>query len=262
MKKRPSLFAILFSFIFFSQVNATIVYTDITDATLKKDPDAEPWENAELEIDIDNDGVSDFKFETHFIAKMAYNGADVVTVSEEEWDVIKGLEANTSIDANTGFNAFVDAYLNAGFGTYVFPSNQDQYLGVRFTKNTNTHYGWIKIELTDDGVIFKEYAYESVANTAIKAGAKESPTPTGISQSLSIANVSIYPNPAHESLNIESAEPLTEISIMDLTGIVIKNISITQGTSTRLSVEELQAGLYYIMIRSGSKSMTGKFYKN
>ena len=266
MKKKTQLLTGILSLVFFTQMHAAIVHTDMTDATLKKDPNAQAWENAELTIDLDNDGTPDFKFETHMIAKMAYNGADIVTVSTNEWDVIKGLDLNTSIDANAGFYAAIDAYLNAGWGTYVFPSNLDKYLGVRFMKNTNTYYGWIKIELSGDEIIFKEYAYESVAGTAIKAGDKGNitppPTTSAISNSSAAIDVKMYPNPASKALYIEAQEMLTEISILDLTGLVVKNITSLSTSSTTIIVDDLQAGLYYLIIRSGSKSMNGKFYKN
>jgi hypothetical protein len=67
----------------------------------------------------------------------------------------------------------------------------------------------------------------------------------------SINNLSIYPNPATETIMIQEANP-GMLSVMDASGRLVKQMQI-QG-NTQVSVADLDAGVY--MIRHASKTET------
>lgn len=252
--KKQLLLAGLF-LMFFSSTQASVVYTDITDITLNA-------ANNAVDLDINNDGVTDFSSIYDGHTTLTYFGLDIVTVSTDEWDVIKGLSANTAIDDNAGFFAGGDAYINPFWGTYVFPENTDQYLGVRFIKNTAVYYGWIKVAVIAGEVVFKDFAYESVAETAINAGDHGIvQVPTSVAAANLQANVKLYPNPVSEVLHVESPDVLDEILVTDLAGNTVRHTSNAGSREVSVNIEELQNGLYSLTVRSGQKSATTKFYK-
>ena len=60
------------------------------------------------------------------------------------------------------------------YGQWNFPNGTEHFLGVKFLINGATHYGWIRltIDVSDRmSTVIKDYAYETVANQPIKAGA-------------------------------------------------------------------------------------------
>ncbi len=71
--------------------------------------------------------------------------------------------------------------------------------------------------------------------------------------------ISIYPNPASEILNIEnkSQEPITNVSIYSIKGDLVK-IS----KSNSISVSDLQNGVYFVKIQMSKTVLNYKFVKN
>jgi hypothetical protein len=80
--------------------------------------------------------------------------------------------------------------------------------------------------------------------------------------------VSVYPNPASDVLNVKYQTPTTTdaiITVFDVTGktILIKTISeaATQEKVEQLIVSDLQKGAYYLRMESGESTETVKFFK-
>ena len=150
--------------------NAAVVYTDITDETLAS--------GGSVTIDFDADGTPEFTIDDMGFGGPAEPGimfasADhhFVTVSTDEWDVILGLTENTAIDANSGWFDYGDAYINPFWGTTLFPTGTDVFLGAQFPINGNAHYGWIRVNWDGNGtLIFKDFAYNDSPGAAIAAG--------------------------------------------------------------------------------------------
>ena len=157
--------------------NAEVQYTDITDQTLTS--------GGTIGINMDGTGADEFEmidqgFGGTVEPGIAFNtDAGFVMVGGPaplvEWDVIKGLTLNTTIDGSSNFhNNGVDGYIDPFWGDTKFPSDVDSYIGVTFKLGSNTHYGWIRVNWSSASTTFiiKDFAYESTANTAIKAGDK------------------------------------------------------------------------------------------
>jgi len=86
-----------------------------------------------------------------------------------------------------------------------------------------------------------------------------------INPSLSVTDLelnqtfSIFPNPTNNSFSIESTSTITELSIHDIQGKLIKRFSVNQ---ERYNIENLTSGLYFLKIRSNLGEVTKKLIKN
>lgn len=77
------------------------------------------------------------------------------------------------------------------------------------------------------------------------------------------SNITLFPNPASNELQINSQLAFDAIVIYDLTGKEIKRIVSTQYRLTQeVDVSNLKSGIYYISIQSGSSKKTQKFLKS
>ncbi|MCZ8197243.1 MAG: T9SS type A sorting domain-containing protein [Flavobacterium sp.] len=74
-------------------------------------------------------------------------------------------------------------------------------------------------------------------------------------------NISIFPNPASNILNIENKtnEQITAISIYSVKGDLIKEL---KSVSNSISVSELQNGVYFVKIEMNKNVLNYKFVKN
>jgi len=75
--------------------------------------------------------------------------------------------------------------------------------------------------------------------------------------------VNAYPNPANESVrinwNISAINSRTDVSIMDMTGNVLKNVSVEQYENhLDLDVSHFVSGVYVVEVRSGEFVQTSK----
>jgi len=164
---------LLLSIIMFGSLQATIIYTDI--------PDGQPMgidfnQDGTMEFDImDNMGIGDG---LNYWANVNNN---IYAIDAANWDVPLDLELNDVIDANGNWDGAGDAAVVGWGGAPAFTIGVDRYLGVKFDLGGNIYYGWVRVEVIQNGldpwgdpayeVIYKDYAYEDVASTAILAGA-------------------------------------------------------------------------------------------
>lgn len=87
---------------------------------------------------------------------------------------------------------------------------------------------------------------------------------TGFDELLTKSNVSLYPNPVNDMLNIEFnkySNELVEIEIIDLTGKVVKQHQLTNYT-TSISLEGLETGVYFVKLTSGEITEAHKILVN
>lgn len=83
---------------------------------------------------------------------------------------------------------------------------------------------------------------------------------TGINETTKDNSISIYPNPAENEFNISISgnnNKTSVISIIDITGKTIKEIS-TQQAITTISRDNMDAGVYFILVRTEKGTLTNK----
>jgi hypothetical protein len=74
--------------------------------------------------------------------------------------------------------------------------------------------------------------------------------------------VSVYPNPAHDRINISSENDLQEIEIISVNGQVIRRIEKPVFTDHTYSIENLPQGFYMIKLSTDSQSLVKKVIVN
>ncbi len=83
---------------------------------------------------------------------------------------------------------------------------------------------------------------------------------TGVEEMLAGTNVSFYPNPVSEQLNIQFENYQSEavqMELIDLTGKVVKSEMLTQRNS-QVQVNDLSKGIYFVRLRNGDASTSQK----
>lgn len=246
--------------------DAQTIYTDI-------DPDSLLTGNmSEYLLDLNNDGIKDYRIITVEIQSSSsgvnYNikGAGVYPMNGNEILVSQGGSSSTNyikpLDANSpiGPNQTIWDYTSSAFllnltakitymgvpNTYergLWDNVQDKYMAVRFKINGNSHYGWVRMDVNDNGdeVVIKSYAYNSTANASLNAGA----TGVGIADMVLPTDYKIFMNGS--SLNIDFAEELStkaNIKIYDQSGKLVKDeILANQKNTMNL---DIAAGIYMV----------------
>jgi hypothetical protein len=140
----------------------------------------------------------------------------------------------------------------------VFAVGTVSYMGFRFKLGSNTHYGWAKVVIsgtptTGYTATFQKIAYESTPNTPIGAGQGA----LGLS-SIKTNNLSIYPNPATNMININGSENTSKIVISNILGEKTMEIN---SPSKSINIESLKPGVYFLTLYDGEKTSTKKLIK-
>lgn len=80
-------------------------------------------------------------------------------------------------------------------------------------------------------------------------------------QQIAASSVSVFPNPASTQLWVQADEKITELRIFTMDGKLIREVSPEQST-VDLNIANLQNGVYFLQINSGSKTTNSKFIKS
>lgn len=79
-------------------------------------------------------------------------------------------------------------------------------------------------------------------------------------EKVNLANVSLYPNPTKDFLNISADETIKKVTIYNILGKVVKTISVNK-TSKNIDVSNFNAGIYLVKYNVNSAIGTAKFIK-
>ncbi len=74
--------------------------------------------------------------------------------------------------------------------------------------------------------------------------------------------LTIYPNPTGGTLTVESASPIREIAVYDLSGRVMMTVGGNSTTQCILNVTSLRNGIYLLRVMTDSGVQTARFVKN
>ena len=78
--------------------------------------------------------------------------------------------------------------------------------------------------------------------------------------SKSIENISVYPNPVVDVVNITSGESIDLVRVYDLTGRIVMQANPSKQNFV-LNVANLSKGVYLVKLNAGSKEATTKLIK-
>jgi len=171
---------------------------------------------------------------------------------------ITPLETGTQIGSNSNWvngGSYPDQ-LDISYSQFKDWWGKTAYAGYSFDYMGVTLYGWFKIRVTEDGGTFyvEEWAYNQQPGEAILAGELLSgihPVQPGLS-----GEVSIYPNPANDLLNINAPEK-TSIAIYDMSGLLVWRGSMTNEQTT-IQVSGWSKGVYLVHLSREGINMVKK----
>ncbi|MBT3301671.1 MAG: T9SS type A sorting domain-containing protein [Bacteroidetes bacterium] len=185
----------------FGGVQAQIQYTDI-------EPDSVINRNETMLINMNNGGKAEFKIQNTFSSSVSSGSSSIynlLTLTPVDSNEFLGIQSNIVTSSSSSTYLFVPSVLGANdnigpsesywtdnsygilyanvkyaYGSYSFNvkagkwlNEEDAYAGVRFLFQGDSiwHYGWIRLSVPNDStIIVKDFAYESHAGKAIKAG--------------------------------------------------------------------------------------------
>jgi hypothetical protein len=161
------------------------------------------------ELDIENDGITD----------LTLSIIDNVAIFDGEHFIIKMAKAFGSpslkiMSCQPGNKGILCGYLTDNGQTNGWWNNGPKYLGFKRILNSGIYYGWLKVELTNEGWQIFEYAYEDCPTVAILSGSKQGgancPTVTAITPTQS------SPTSLNEiNFSVKFSHNVTAIDLMD-----------------------------------------------
>ncbi|MEO8147413.1 MAG: T9SS type A sorting domain-containing protein [Bacteroidia bacterium] len=80
---------------------------------------------------------------------------------------------------------------------------------------------------------------------------------------VSVNEIAVYPNPVSDHINfmIDDASPITNVSITNALGQVVKNINNIVDLNQSVDVSSLQQGIYFITVKTSTNIYTSRFVK-
>ena len=260
--------------------NAQIVHTDINPDTLIT------GNGAVYNLDVDNNGVIDFTFNT-IASSITYNSGSSSTFINFSGAYMNPAASGNSMMISTygpmnvpagsaigssgsftssggwvGLVADISYVSSSSTSSYSVSIgnflNTDGFVGLKFQNSGNTHYGWVRIEVANDGAVIsvKEYAFESTPNTAINAG-ETANGPVGIAD---LEN-NVVINNLNNQLKVEAAQNLTNglINVVSMSGKQVISKSFTSNLE-RIDLNDLSTGIYMVNVNSDEGVINKKIY--
>jgi len=175
-------------------------------------------------------------------------GGTVSSSSEFGTDESYPLGINLLIDAGIGIFPYV-------YGSFLGMNNQ--FLGVRFTSGTDTHYGWIELSVSSgaDTITVHSYGYDETPGQMIDVG--------GIGAVSGFENDEFRIWSQSESLNISVTEKSLgkDFKVISLSGNVVYSGKI-QELNTQIDTFHVPQGVYHVLIDSATSSVCRKVYNH
>ncbi len=248
--------------------DAQIVYTNVTDYVGIFNGDSYP-------LDLNNDGNTDFNVNmSKYTFTSSYYGGSYSfrTISAKASTNNKisratsssyyaaALALNATIDSNNNWGYGSNANMAGGFGSFAFGAwvgQQDMYLGLELTVNSNTYYGWARLSVSQaaDTFFFKDYAYQLTKKKQILAGDK------GITTSIDPTDApvsSVYASEKMIYVNLEEANN-SSISITNVLGEEVRSL-VAEDKNSRIDMSAFPTGIYFVTVRRDNAVTTSKVY--
>jgi len=255
-----------------SAANAQIVYTDVNpDSVLT----VANGTLSEYDVDFDGDANIDVAVATYGYLYGSYQinysltfipGTSAVLAATGTYGgEITGLSSGSAIDpmstswmdttANGGGTFFNLATINGTPAAGTMATGVDQCIGVRFMVGTNTHYGWVRIQLASDlsTTTVKDYAYKTAPNTGLNCGE----TGLGIAE---MPSTQWFAGTKGNTI-VVSAKVDGDVTVIDAAGRLVANGQVVNGTAS-ITVENAQAGMYIVNFTSNAGSGSKKVVLN
>ncbi|MFN4298142.1 MAG: T9SS type A sorting domain-containing protein [Thermaurantimonas sp.] len=254
----------LSSLIISTSLQAQILHTTVTPNVIDRD--------TLLLIDLDQDTVPDFAIRTQF-NRMENNAVyDVISVTPlgQQGHRVAGTTPTVFPYASRfGFNEFIGPetpFLNPEIeggmsfvrnGQFLFndPWNggaTDEFLGFALRKNGNTHYGWAKVDVGNDGksVTLKEFAVNLTPSAPINTNRffsiPENP----------LRDLVIWQSSGMVYLRLPENQGRVEVQLTDIQGRILRS-EYFFGTQHSIPMN-LPTGVYLLLVKKDNVYVTRK----
>ncbi len=267
-----------------ADASSQVIYTDIRDTTLINNGDF-------FDIDLNNDGINDLTINLTKTIYSTTSGSYNIYVNYKSIDASAASNNQVNVVLNTSYSIneavafsnnqsinnsanswspygyigayatgsiitpYSTSYLNLSIGQ--FPGQGDRFLGVRFRIGANTHYGWVRLDIssTSDTAIIKDFAFDTTANAPILAG--DTGVAVGINE-LNANGVNLYAQ--QNRLYFQDViEQTAEIRIYDMKGQLIERRRLIANQS-ELQLKKEYQGIYIVEVNQGKSVFRKKIW--
>jgi len=262
------LIPLAFSWLEVFTCQALIVYTDVNpDATVN---------NAAYNLDLDNNGTTDFSLTALGNVTVGWVSCDAsagslnyVLIDSQNGQYVVSNSSNGNIGASSAYwhqtdstNVLLYATGLGGSGGW-FTNSYDGYVGFKFYIGASYHYGWARVAVNTSNMSFtiKDYAYETVANTAIAAGA----TPNGFvgidNEATELAStIKVTNNNQLKKVTVLTDKNISEINIYDVSGRRIKEIKSIEAKESIIDTYGILSGTYIVQVVTNERVENKKIF--
>lgn len=261
-------------------IDAEVVYVDV-------DPDNTiGGEGGVMLIDINDDGVNDFKFTIYsYSGAFTYSGITIsygvkvaaanALVDNEFLGTLQstmgytfnyipivsaGEEINSTQNFVTGTGSLAVSVTLFGAPYYSvgnWGGAEMSFLGFRLVQDGSNNYGWMRLSVSDDGssITLHDYAYQTNAEQGISAGQL-----VGVDDVPEMEGISLYSFGKQMNLVLtgEVNNQLT-IEIYSLDGKIVKQLSNSGNTQT-VDCSDLVNGNYIVRVTNGAAKFSKQLF--
>jgi Secretion system C-terminal sorting domain len=249
-KKLKSYSALAGTLVTAGAANAQVMYTNVS-------PDATVATGATYSLDLDNNSVVDFVLQVDngsygayvydyalVVPQAAGNVNDTATTGMTRAHVIND-PINSSLLWDSASYGLLALNLTAPFpfATGNFLPATDKYIGCKFMIGTNTHYGWVRIDLNATSTLLtvKDYGYDATPNTQVLCGAM----PGAIHENLE-ATTAIFAS--ENAINVKLGGAVDGfVTVTDVLGHVVAKTNITNEFMT-IDINNANSGIYFTTV--------------
>ena len=205
-------------------------------------------------IDMDNDSIFDFHFETFIESQLAYCFWIDVYVN---WDILDYRRCQEVGYGDTLTINNVNRH-GADFSAY-YPNAEDtKYMGFRFIHGDDNYYGWLEMQIDWDTIspikwpilptlTLTRMAYCTIPNYPLRAG--QTSLTDGIGETEATAFAIVFPNPTNGLVTI-AGNDLKQAQVINALGQCVATIK-GEGEQLTVDISDLPAGVYFVNITDG-----------
>ncbi|MBX3162872.1 MAG: T9SS type A sorting domain-containing protein [Bacteroidetes bacterium] len=254
---------ILFAFLFCQSTKAQyIIAGDTTGLYMDIVPDTTFGGMLFCAFDINQDGINDVGIQTYlsYTSIKSYNVYTAIgrqnnsavafcyiggtNPDDDCRSVVKPFNIGDTINKRGNYSnlntstRIAYAYSNGslgGGGCRLWLDNTDHFIGVRYSTNIDTVYGWMRVRVfSENGITVKDFALERNPIVGLRELSANS------------LRVTAYPNPAQTQVNIKTDEAeIVQIKIVSISGSELINT-----TQHIIDVSHLPNGIYFAQIKT------------
>lgn len=236
-----------------------------------------------MQLIISTDASNSFQLlpNHNLYAGMADNAARAYWSNSTDGGVTAGNDGNKWLEANSFVEYAANTYpggvltfsvnitsftLDPRYTVKMFIKTLDPSQNHATTLNQTTTIDGVgvkTVQATPDASLIVQYGFvlEGLnANPATDWGSVVLTQQTQSSQFDVIENLSVYPNPVVDRINISAATSIDQVRVFDLVGRLVKQAT-PSSSNFSLDVADLNKGVYMVQLKAGDKEATTKLIK-